>query len=89
MDRLLLSALIEARSCERFERLAEVADSELSRFYTSLISSENGHYQLFVDMAKKVLPSREVEARWDQLLDEEAEVIQAQSPGFRIHSGMD
>jgi tRNA 2-(methylsulfanyl)-N6-isopentenyladenosine37 hydroxylase len=88
-DRLLVSALIEARSCERFERLAEAgADPELSKFYGSLVSSENGHYQLFVDMAKKVMPAKEVKARWEGFLEEEAEIIQAQAPGPRIHSGI-
>jgi len=88
-DRLLVSALIEARSCERFERLAEAGpDTELRRFYSGLISSENGHYKLFLDMAKKVLPSKEIESRWDHLLDEEARVIQDQPSGPRIHSGL-
>ena len=88
-DRLLVSALIEARSCERFERLAEACkDAELSKFYGGLIKSENGHYRLFVDMAKKVLPAREVEVRWEQLLEKEAEIIQAQPSGPRIHSGI-
>jgi tRNA 2-(methylsulfanyl)-N6-isopentenyladenosine37 hydroxylase len=86
-DRLLVSALIEARSCERFERLMEACgDSELSKFYAGLIKSENGHYKIFVDMAKKVLPAREVEARWVELLEQEAGIIQAQPPGPRIHS---
>ena len=89
-DRLLISALIEARSCERFERLAEACeDSELSKFYAGLLKSENGHYKLFVDMAKKVLPAQEVETRWGQLLEEEAGIIQAQPAGPRIHSGLD
>ncbi len=89
VDRLLVSALIEARSCERFERLSEVAnDAELLKFYRSLLISENGHYRLFVDMAKKALPSKEVEARWDHLLDAEAQTIRSQSPGPRIHSGI-
>jgi tRNA-(ms[2]io[6]A)-hydroxylase len=88
-DRLLVSALIEARSCERFERLVEAgSDAELSKFYAGLIESENGHYQLFVDMAKKVLPAPEVEVRWDKLLDLEAKIIQAQPPGPRIHGGV-
>ena len=90
-DRLLVSALIEARSCERFERLSEcgsTGDAELVKFYSGLVSSENGHYRLFVDMAKKILPSKEVDVRWDKLLDEESEIIQAQAPGPRIHSGL-
>ena len=87
-DRLLVSALIEARSCERFERLVESSkDGELSKFYAGLIASENGHYQLFIDMAMKVLPCKEMEARWDKLLEEEAGIIQAQPAGPRIHSG--
>lgn len=87
-DRLLVSALIEARSCERFERLSEVtSDAELLKFYRGLLISENGHYKLFVDMAKKVLPAKEIDSRWDRLLDEEARIIQVQSPGSRIHSG--
>lgn len=87
-DRLLVSALIEARSCERFERLAEACgDAELGKFYAGLLKSENGHYRLFLDMAKKVLPAKEVEARWDKLLDMEAGIIRAQPPGPRIHSG--
>lgn len=89
VDRLLISALIEARSCERFERLSEACeDGELARFYTGLLESENGHYRLFVDMAKKVIPAKEVEARWDKLLDMEAKIIQEQSKGSRIHSGV-
>jgi tRNA-(ms[2]io[6]A)-hydroxylase len=88
-DRLLVSALIEARSCERFERLVEAgSDAELSRFYAGLIESENGHYRLFVDMAKKVLPVEEMEIRWDKLLEAEAKIIQSQPPGTRIHSGL-
>jgi tRNA-(ms[2]io[6]A)-hydroxylase len=89
VDRLLVSALIEARSCERFERLVEAGtDTELVKFYAGLIESENGHYRLFLDMAKKVLPAEEVENRWDKLLDMEARIIQAQPPGPRIHSGV-
>jgi tRNA 2-(methylsulfanyl)-N6-isopentenyladenosine37 hydroxylase len=88
-DRLLVSALIEARSCERFERLGEnAADPELSKFYEGLTASENGHYQLFIEMAKSALPQEPVEKRWQQLLEAEAEIIQAQSPGPRIHSGV-
>jgi tRNA-(ms[2]io[6]A)-hydroxylase len=89
VDRLLISALIEARSCERFERLAEVCeDGELARFYAGLLESENGHYKLFVDMAKKVMPAKEVDVRWDKLLDAEAKIIQEQPQGARIHSGI-
>lgn len=87
-DRLLVSALIEARSCERFIRLSEESkDTELAKFYRSLVDSENGHYKMFLDMAKKVLPAKEVDQRWDELLIEEAKIIESQTEGFRIHSG--
>ncbi len=87
-DRLLVSALIEARSCERFECLAEnTKDPELSKFYGGLVASENGHYQLFVEMAKKALTAEKVQKRWKELLEAEARMIQTQTPGPRIHSG--
>jgi tRNA 2-(methylsulfanyl)-N6-isopentenyladenosine37 hydroxylase len=87
-DRLLVSALIEARSCERFICLSEESkDMELAKFYKSLVASENGHYQIFVDMAKKVLPSEDIEARWEKLLEEEAKIIESQPVAFKIHSG--
>jgi tRNA-(ms[2]io[6]A)-hydroxylase len=88
-DRLLVSALIEARSCERFERLAEnTQDLELSKFYGGLMASENGHYQLFVEMAKKTLAPDSVNKRWKQLLEAEADIIQSQIHGPQIHSGV-
>ncbi len=87
-DRLLVSALIEARSCERFERLSEASgEDELGKFYGGLVASENGHYRLFMDLAKKIAPPREVDARWEELLGTEAEIIRSQPIGSRIHSG--
>ena len=89
LDRLLVSALIEARSCERFEALARLCgDRELARFYGSLGSSELGHYRVFLSLAEEVVPRREVESRWGELLRAEAEILAAQSPGPRIHSGV-
>jgi tRNA 2-(methylsulfanyl)-N6-isopentenyladenosine37 hydroxylase len=87
-DRLIVSALVEARSCERFIRLSEESkDAELAKFYGNLVASENGHYQLFLDMAKKVSPAEEVNARWVKLLEKEAEIIESQPVDFKIHSG--
>jgi tRNA 2-(methylsulfanyl)-N6-isopentenyladenosine37 hydroxylase len=75
-DRLLVSALIEIRSCERFERLAEASpDAELSRFFNSLVKSEKGHHRIFVEMAKKILSAEKVNARWRHLAEKEAEII--------------
>jgi len=88
VDRLLVCALIEARSCERFERLAEVAeDDELRRLYRGLLASERGHYRIFLDLAHAVPAAQDVEGRWGALLDEEARILAAQPPGARMHAG--
>ena len=88
LDRLLVSALIEARSCERFGLLADgSADQELTSFYNALFSSELGHYLVFLKLAREVSPARAVNARWNEMLAAEARIIAAQPPGSRIHSG--
>ena len=88
IDRLIVSALIEVRSCERFAVLAEACeDQELAAFYRALFSSEMGHYKLFLKLAQKVGPKAAVMARWEQMLDAEAGVLAEQEPGPRMHSG--
>ena len=88
VDRLLVSALIEARSCERFEVLARCSpDRELARFYERLCSSELGHYTVFVRLAANVLPENDIGRRWRELLEAEAALIAAQPPGSRMHGG--
>jgi tRNA 2-(methylsulfanyl)-N6-isopentenyladenosine37 hydroxylase len=90
VDRLLISALIELRSCERFELLAQHCrgrDATLYRFYRRLGRSELGHYHVFLRLASLALRSDMVEARWREMLDFEAAAIAAQPPGPRIHSG--
>jgi tRNA-(ms[2]io[6]A)-hydroxylase len=90
LDRLLVSALIELRSCERFEILArhcEDRDPALARFYRRLWSSEFGHYRVFLRLAECAVPPLEVEARWREMLQIEADTIAAQPPGPRMHSG--
>ena len=88
LDRLLISALIEARSCERFSVLAAVADDELGAFYNALFSSELGHYKVFLKLARKIAKPDAVEARWQEMLAHEAPILAAQAPGPRIHSGV-
>jgi tRNA-(ms[2]io[6]A)-hydroxylase len=89
LDRLFVSALIEARSCERFAVLATVAqDEELAAFYKALFSSELGHFKIFLRLAQKIASRAVVEARWQQLLTAEAEILSNQTPGPRIHSGV-
>ena len=88
LDRLLVSALIEVRSCERFGVLAAVsADSELTAFYNGLFSSEFGHYRVFLRLARKICAAAEVDARWQQMLAFEAQLLAKEPPGPRIHSG--
>jgi tRNA-(ms[2]io[6]A)-hydroxylase len=88
VDRLLISALIEARSCERFVILARNSpDRELARFYRRLGSSELGHYHVFLVLAGHALRQSEVDARWRELLEAESAILAAQSPGPRMHSG--
>ena len=88
VDRLLVSALIEARSCERFALLAGAAgDEDLAAFYRALYRSEKGHYQVFVKLARQVAGREAAEARWRELLEAEARIIVRQEPGSRIHSG--
>ena len=92
VDRLFVSALIEARSCERFSVLAgaaaELGDEELAAFYKALYSSELGHYKLFVKLAARIVGRKTAEERWQQMLDKEAQILAAQEPGPRIHSGV-
>jgi len=86
VDRLLVSALIEARSCERFEILSRCCDDpELAKLYRELWGSEHGHYLVFLNMAGQVRPPREVEKRWGDMLEAEARIIRAQPPGPHMH----
>jgi tRNA-(ms[2]io[6]A)-hydroxylase len=88
LDRLLVSAVIEVRSCERFAVLAAASsDEELAGFYAALFASEFGHYRVFLDLAGKMADRAAVEARWQQLLGAEKEILARQEAGPRIHSG--
>lgn len=88
-DRLMISSLIEARSCERFRLLGEAcSDVELSKLYKSLWASEHGHYLSFLQLAGQILTDEAVQSRWDQMLNEEAKIIQSQPAGPRMHSCM-
>jgi tRNA-(ms[2]io[6]A)-hydroxylase len=89
VDRLMVSALIEARSCERFKLLGEACaeDAELRKLYRGLWASEHGHYRTFIQLAEEIEASDRVAKRWDEMLDAEAHIIATQSPGVRMHSG--
>ncbi|WP_374949699.1 tRNA-(ms[2]io[6]A)-hydroxylase [Mucilaginibacter sp.] len=86
IDRLLLSAMIEARSCERFKVLSEnINDQELSEFYHELMISEATHYAMFLRLAKKHAVDIDVDSRWKEFLAYEAKVIQNYGKGETIH----
>lgn len=86
IDRLLFSAMIEARSCERFKVMSEhINDEELSKFYYELMVSEAGHYTMFIGLARKYAEGIDVEKRWQEFLDYEAIVIQNYGKSETIH----
>ncbi|MFZ9504889.1 MAG: tRNA-(ms[2]io[6]A)-hydroxylase [Cyclobacteriaceae bacterium] len=76
VEKLLLNALIEARSCERFRLLwKEIADEDLRNFYYKLMVSEAGHYKNFISLAKQFVDPDYVQKRWKEWLEAEAEII--------------
>jgi tRNA 2-(methylsulfanyl)-N6-isopentenyladenosine37 hydroxylase len=86
IDRLLFSAMIEARSCERFKVMSEhINDKELSDFYYELMVSEAGHYTMFINLARKYAGNIDVEKRWKEFLEYEAKVIQNYGKSETIH----
>lgn len=86
VDRLLLAAMIEARSCERFKVLSEyVEDQELADFYHELMISEATHYTMFIGLARKYGVGINVEKRWQEWLDYEGKVIQNYGKAESIH----
>jgi tRNA-(ms[2]io[6]A)-hydroxylase len=87
LDKLLMMALIEARSCERFKRLSEGLDDEyLRNFYRRFMESEAGHYTLFIDLAETYIGKEKVRLRWKEWLDYETTIIETMEVrGDRIH----
>lgn len=77
VEELLLCAMIEARSCERFRLLSlYISDTDLKEFYHEFMVSEAGHYRLFIGLAEEILPREAVRKRWEDFLEYEAEMIQ-------------
>ena len=87
LHKLMFSAIIEARSCERFRLLSEnLADESLRAFYHKFMVSEAGHYRLFVDLAEQFYPVEKVREALQQWLDMEKEVLSQLKPrGDRVH----
>jgi tRNA-(ms[2]io[6]A)-hydroxylase len=86
VERMLFSAMIEARSCERFKVLSEnIKDPELAEFYRELMESEAGHYTTFISYARKYGQEIDVEKRWREWLDFEASVIARYGKRQTVH----
>jgi tRNA-(ms[2]io[6]A)-hydroxylase len=86
VDRLLFSALIEARSCERFRVLSEnIKDKELAKFYRDLMISEAGHYTTFIGYARQYADGIDIDKRWKEWLDYEASIISNYGKKETIH----
>jgi tRNA-(ms[2]io[6]A)-hydroxylase len=87
LDKLLICALIEARSCERFKRLSEgLNDPYLQKFYRRFMESEAGHYHLFIELAETYVAKDKVRERWQEWLAQEALIMQQlEVRGDRMH----
>ena len=86
-DKLIISAMIEARSCERFRLLSlYISDDKLKEFYHEFMVSEAGHYRTFLDLAKLYAPEEKVKKRWQEMVDFEADIMKKRElRGDRIH----
>ena len=87
IDVLIIGAFIEARSCERFARLAPYLDAELEQFYTSLLKSEGRHYQDYLGLAKKAAKNESIDERIIMFAEAERQLIEQPDTEFRFHSG--
>lgn len=87
LNKLMICALIEARSCERFRLLSEKLEEEaLRKFYYKFMVSEAGHYRLFIDLAEQYFAKDEVRHCWNKWLKVEEQVLQQLKPrGDRMH----
>lgn len=90
LDMLLIGAIIEARSCERFARLAPHLPDDLSTFYSGLLASESRHFEHYLAFAKSEcgVDEASVDQRVSELLAVEATLIAAPDEQFRFHSGL-
>ncbi|WP_392551905.1 tRNA isopentenyl-2-thiomethyl-A-37 hydroxylase MiaE [Orbus wheelerorum] len=87
VDKLICGAYIEARSCERFAKLAPYVDDELARFYVSLLRSEARHYQDYLKLAQQI-SHHDIDDRVKLIGQVEAALICQEDSEFRFHSGV-
>ncbi len=88
VDTLIVGAIIEARSCERFEKLAPFLDDELQKFYRSLLKSEARHFEDYLKLAQKAAGEEAINARVQFFLELEASLVESGDDDFRFHSGV-
>ena len=88
LDTLIVSAIVEARSCERFASLAPLLEDDLSRFYSELLKSEERHFRVYLDLAETISEGFPIEERIEFFLEEDCRLIQTEDADFRFHSGV-
>ena len=88
IDVLIISAIVEARSCERFSRLVGVLDDKLADFYRSLLNSEARHFKVYLDHALSIAGKNSIQNRIDHFLAEDERLIVTEDRNFRFHSGV-
>lgn len=86
VDLLIVSAIVEARSCERFEKVIPALDEELADFYASLLKSESRHFRVYLDFAHDL--EADIDDRVAEFLTLEQTLIESLDPDFRFHSGV-
>ena len=86
VDTLIVGAFIEARSCERFAKLAPLLDEELQKFYRSLLKSEARHFEDYLALAKEYA-DEDIESRVEQIAAKEQRLVLEPDEEFRFHSG--
>ena len=87
IDILIVGALIEARSCERFARIAPFLDQELETFYLSLLKSEGRHFKDYLTLAGTIASQQVIDERLELFLQIEKQLIESPDTEFRFHSG--
>lgn len=87
VDKLIIGSLIEARSCERFAKLAPHLDEDMAKFYISLLRSEARHYQDYLTLAQQI-STVDISKRVQELAQAEAELISTPDDDFKFHSGV-
>ncbi len=88
IDTLIVGAIIEARSCERFAKLAPHLDEELQKFYLSLLKSESRHFKDYLTLAKKAAGGECIDERVNEFLALERDLVCTEDDEFRFHGGL-